>query len=161
MQIILKPIGYIYTPFNDIKEMPIQAKGAVGISGKIIINEEFIEGLQDLEQFSHIHVIYYLHKCKEHALKVIPFLDNIEHGIFATRSPKRPNKIGMSILKLNKIIKNEIYVENVDMLNETPLLDIKPYVPEFDVITENVNIGWYKNKTDDLNNVKSDDRFRN
>ena len=117
MKIELEPIGTIHTEFKKIEGMPIQPTGAKGIKGTITIKDKYIKGLKDLEEFSHIHLIYLLHKVDGYMLEVKPFMDNTTHGIFATRSPKRPNRIGMSVVKLNKIENNIIHVENVDILN--------------------------------------------
>ena len=159
MSITLKPIGIICTPFKTKSGMPIQASGALGIKGHIVLNEEFIPGLADLDGFSHIILIYYFHKSMGYELLTKPFLDNTPRGVFATRAPKRPNPIGFSVVRNIKIEKNIIYVENVDILDETPLLDIKPYIPGFDIHKTEKN-GWLENKTDDLNNTKSDGRFK-
>jgi len=159
MSITLKPIGIIYTPFKTKSGMPIQASGALGIKGHIVLNEEFLPGLADLDGFSHIILIYYFHKSMGYELLTKPFLDNTPRGVFATRAPKRPNPIGFSVVRNIKIEKNIIYVENVDILDETPLLDIKPYIPGFDIHKTEKN-GWLENKTDDLNNTKSDGRFK-
>ena len=161
MKIELESIGTIYTEFNEIEGMPIQPAGAKGKKGKIKIKEKYHTGLKDLEEFSHIHLIYLLHKVEGYNLEVKPFMDNTTHGIFATRSPKRPNRIGMSVVKVNKIENNIIYVENVDILNETPLLDIKPYVPQLyeDTIDE-LKIGWFENNHKKAEFQKSDDRFK-
>ena len=160
MEIKLESIGEIQTEFEKIEGMPIQPTGAKGIPGKIIIKEKFIDGLKDLEGFSHIHLIYLLHKVEGYQLQVKPFMDNNTHGIFATRSPKRPNRIGMSVCKLIKIDKNIIYIENVDILNKTPLLDIKPFVPQLyeDTIDE-LKIGWFEKNHHKAKNQKSDNRF--
>jgi len=158
MSITLEPIGIIYTPFKSKEGMPIQSKGAKGIKGIIILKEEFIQGLTDLDGFSHIILIYYFHKTLGFELQTIPFLDDKKRGVFATRAPKRPNSIGISVVKLLRIEENTIFIENVDMLNETPLLDIKPYVPDFDIHKTEKN-GWIKNRTDKLNEIKSDKRF--
>ena len=153
-----KPIGIIYTPFKKLEGMPIQPAGASGVKGKIKIFPEFKDGLQDLDGFSHIILLYYLHKVKESKLKVIPFLDKKERGVFATRAPKRPNSIGLSTVKLIQIEENIIRIENVDMLNNSPLLDIKPYIPNVD--HQNVTkLGWLENKLDRFKKQTSDDRF--
>ena len=161
MKIELESIGTIHTNFKEIKGMPIQPTGAKGIKGKIIIKDKYADGLKDLEGFSHIHLLYLLHKINSYSLEVKPFMDTKTHGIFATRSPKRPNRIGMSVVKLIKIKKNIIHIENVDMLNETPLLDIKPYVPQLyeDTINE-LKIGWFESKYQKAKTQKSDDRFK-
>ncbi len=158
MSIILEPIGTIYTPYKSKEGMPIQSSGAIGIKGQIILKEEFIPGLIDLDGFSHIILIYHFHKSSGFELLTTPFLDSKQHGIFATRAPKRPNLIGLSVVRLLEIEKNIIYIENVDMLDETPLLDIKPYIPDFDIHKTERN-GWMEDKTRNLNETKSDRRF--
>ena len=158
MKIELEQIGTIFTSFKTREGMPIQPNGAKGTKGKIVINKELSSGLNDLIGFSHIILIYYFHKSEGFELKTKPFLDTNKRGVFSTRAPKRPNSIGISVVKLLEIQDNELYVENIDILNETPLLDIKFYIPEFD--NHNVEkIGWIKNKTENLNAIKSDHRF--
>jgi tRNA-Thr(GGU) m(6)t(6)A37 methyltransferase TsaA len=159
MSIVLEPIGTIYTPFKTRVGMPIQSIGAEGIKGRIELNEEFVPGLADLDGFSHIILIYYFHKSKGYELLTKPFLDIVPRGVFATRAPKRPNAIGLSVVKNLKIEKNIIYVENIDILDGTPLLDIKPYIPDFD-IHKTEKHGWIERKTDNLKKVKSDERFK-
>lgn len=161
MKVELESIGTIHTQFNEIEGMPIQPTGAKGIKGTIEIKEEFIDGLKDLEDFSHIHLIYLLHKVDGYMLEVKPFMDNDTHGVFATRSPKRPNRIGMSVVKVNSVEGNTVHIENVDILNGTPLLDIKPYVPQLyeDTIDE-LKIGWFETKHQKAKSQKSDDRFK-
>ncbi len=158
MSIIIEPIGVIYTPFKRKEGMPIQSNGALGIKGTIKLKEALIPGLKDLDAFSHIFLIYSFHKSQGYELLTTPFLDNKERGVFATRAPKRPNPIGISVVRLIKIEKNIITIENVDILDETPLLDIKPYIPDFDIHKTEKN-GWIVNKTGNLNETKSDDRF--
>ena len=158
MFITLKPIGIVRTPFKTKEGMPIQSNGAIGVKGQIIVDEEFIQGLSDLEGFSHIILIYHFHKSSGFELLTTPFLDDRKRGVFATRAPKRPNQIGISVVRLLRIEKNILHVENVDMLDETPLLDIKPYIPDFDVHRTEKN-GWTENKTDNLEKTKSDKRF--
>ncbi|MGZ4857241.1 MAG: tRNA (N6-threonylcarbamoyladenosine(37)-N6)-methyltransferase TrmO [Methanobacteriaceae archaeon] len=155
-----RPIGVIHSPFKDPEGMPIQPIGARGIKGKIHLNEAYVEGLEDLEGFSHIILLYHLHLCNGHLLKVKPFLDNTERGIFATRAPKRPNPIGLSVVRLEKIEGTIIHISNVDIVDGTPLLDIKPYVPNFDKFEdEEIRIGWFENKHQDASNKRSDSRF--
>ena len=149
MLITFEPIGIIYTPFKTKEGMPIQSAGAEGIKGKIILNEEFASGLTDLEGFSHIILVYHFHRSVGFELKTKPFLDDKKHGVFSTRAPRRPNPIGISVVRLLSIDKNILKVENVDILNETPLLDIKPYIPDFDIHKTEKN-GWIENKTGNL-----------
>ncbi|MFZ2955773.1 MAG: tRNA (N6-threonylcarbamoyladenosine(37)-N6)-methyltransferase TrmO [Candidatus Ozemobacteraceae bacterium] len=153
-----RPIGVVHTPFETPVGMPIQPCGAEGVAGEIEIYPEFAEGLKDLEGFSHLWLIYWLHEVKSASLIVKPFLDTVEHGIFATRSPKRPNAIGLSVVRLKRVDGNRIAVENVDVLNGTPLLDIKPYVPAFDQVPA-TRIGWFAGKAGQAVQVRSDARF--
>ena len=156
---IFKSIGTIYTPYKSTAGMPIQPGGAKGVRGSIVLKKKFVKGLLDLEGFSHIYLIYYFHKSHGYKLQVIPFLDNKTHGVFSTRAPKRPNSIGISVVKLISINDNILEIENVDMVAGTPLLDIKPYIPDFD-FHEDVKKGWYSDRTNQLNEIKSDTRFK-
>jgi tRNA (adenine37-N6)-methyltransferase len=159
-EIIIKPIGMIFTPHSDIKNMPIQPIAAEGVVGCIKMQPEYVAGLKDLEGFSHITLIYHFHKITGYELMVTPFMDNEQHGIFATKAPKRPNTIGISTVKLLGVQGDILKIEQVDMLNETPLIDIKPFYPRYDN-RENVSIGWLeKNKDLPLEKLWSDDRFR-
>lgn len=156
--IALRPIGYFQTPHRDEKHMPIQPSGARGVAGAIHILPEYRDGLADLDGFSHLIAIYHLHRVRGHALRVTPFLDTEERGVFATRSPKRPNALGFSVLAIAGIEGGVVRVENVDMLDGTPVLDIKPYVPDFDV-WPGERIGWFAGRSDRAETHKSDGRF--
>lgn len=158
-EIIYKPIGVIYSPFKEPKGTPIQPQAAKGIKGKVEVFSSYIEALKDLGGFSHIILIYHFHLTRGgYKLKVKPFMDKKFHGIFATRAPSRPNPIGISVVRLLKIRKNILYIEDVDIVDKTPLLDIKPYVPQFD-IREVERIGWLKKNIFKLNKTKDDGRF--
>lgn len=159
MTITLKPIGTIFSPFESIAGMPIQPKGAAGIKGSIELEPEYLAGLSDLEGFSHLILIYHLHRITDYKLSVIPFLDTVHRGIFATRSPRRPNAIGISVVELTGIEGNTLHIERIDVLNKTPLLDIKPYIPEFDKPTT-VRTGWYEKVAGQVAGKRSDDRFK-
>lgn len=161
MNIEMEPIGIIETEFTEIEGMPIQPTGAKGVKGCIVIKDKYSDGLKDLEDFSHINILYLLHKVEGYLLEVKPFMDNDTHGVFATRSPKRPNRIGSSVVKVDKVEGNKVYVSNIDVLNETPLLDIKPYVPQLyeDTIDE-LKIGWFESNHKKAKSQKSDDRFK-
>ena len=161
MNIELESIGTIHTEFKEIEGMPIQPTGAKGVKGTIVIKDKYVDGLKDLDGFSHIHLIYLLHKVEGYKLEVKPFMDTKTHGVFATRSPKRPHRIGMSVVKVNKVEGNTVFIENVDILDETPLLDIKPYVPQLyeDTIDE-LKIGWFETNHQKAKSQKSDDRFK-
>ncbi len=154
----LTPIGVIRTPFQQIAEMPIQPSGARGVQGHIELRPELVEGLTDLGGFSHIIVLYQFHQVSKSSLSVTPFLDSQPHGVFSTRAPTRPNPIGLSVLKLKAIRENILELEDVDMLDGTPLLDIKPYVPEFDHPGE-VRTGWLQKNPQRSKNMRSDQRF--
>jgi tRNA-Thr(GGU) m(6)t(6)A37 methyltransferase TsaA len=154
-----RPIGTIRTPFVDTDGMPIQATAAVGVAGRIEIDAEFTEGLTDLDGFSHLILVYHLHRVTAARLMVTPFLDDRPHGIFATRSPVRPNPIGLTTVRLVAITGSTLEVEEVDMVDGTPLLDIKPYVPAFDQ-RDDVRVGWFTDRLGGLPEARADDRFR-
>jgi len=158
MSINFTSIGIIHTPFKRKEGMPIQSVGAKGIKGTIILKKKYIKGLLDLDKFSHIYLIYNFHKSNKFDLQVTPFLDDKPHGIFATRAPNRPNAIGISVVKLISIIDNVLEIENVDILDKTPLIDIKPYISQFDIHNVEKN-GWINKNTGFPNELKSDDRF--
>jgi tRNA-Thr(GGU) m(6)t(6)A37 methyltransferase TsaA len=158
-EIIYVLIGIIHSPFKDIKGMPIQSTGARGIAGTIEIDSEYVNGLKDIEGFSHIILIYHFHLSKGYSLEVIPFMDDRLHGVFSTRAPRRPNPIGLSVVRLVRVKGATLYIEDVDIADGTPLLDIKPYVPEFDA-RKIERIGWLSEKADKELEVKADERFR-
>jgi tRNA-Thr(GGU) m(6)t(6)A37 methyltransferase TsaA len=153
-----KPIGIIFTPYQDPQGTPIQAAASLGVQGRIQIFPEYQEGLQDVEGFSHLILIYVFHLCRDYSLKVKPFLDDVKRGVFATRAPARPNPIGLSVVRLKRVEEETLYISDVDMLDGTPLLDLKPYVPEFDH-RGGARIGWLKKNLDKLKNAKDDGRF--
>ena len=140
----VKPIGIIHSVFKTVKETPIQPSRTKA-TGEIEIFREYEEGLEDIDCFSHIILIYWFHKSKGYSLKVKPFLDTQLRGLFATRAPRRPNQIGLSVVRLLQRKENILYVRGIDVLDGTPLLDIKPYVPEFGP-REKIRIGWLKRK---------------
>jgi tRNA-Thr(GGU) m(6)t(6)A37 methyltransferase TsaA len=159
MNIALKSIGVIHSPFKELTGMPIQPAGARGVKGSVEIFEEYRDGLKDLDGFSHIILLYHYHRSQGFKLHVVPYMDTEIHGVFATRAPRRPNAIGLSVVQLNRIQDGLLQIENVDVLDETPLLDIKPYVPEFDAQV-NVRTGWLENVRKTVTHRKSDDRFK-
>ena len=158
-QVLFRPIGIIHSPFKRLEGMPIQPSAAEGITGHVIVKEEYVEGLSDLDGFSHIYLLYHLHLVRSFKLKVVPFLDTQERGLFATRAPKRPNPIGLSVVKLTAIESNILRIENVDIVDGTPLLDIKPYVPEMNDVKD-FRCGWLSNLRDEFSSKKSDKRFQ-
>ena len=157
-EIIYKPIGIIHSPYENTKDMPIQPAAARGIAGTVEVFPDYAKGLKDLNGFSHIILIYHFHLSNGYQLEVKPFLDDNLHGVFATRAPKRPNNIGISVVKLTKVENNILYIENVDIVNGTPLLDIKPYILEFNA-ADNTTIGWLKKSRHNFSTRKSDNRF--
>jgi tRNA-Thr(GGU) m(6)t(6)A37 methyltransferase TsaA len=158
MKFTYQPIGFIYSPYKKLEGMPIQPSGATGVQGHIEILPEFVDGLADVDGFSHIIILYALHMANKVKLTVTPFLDPNPRGVFATRAPTRPNPIGLSIVKLLSIKGNKIQIENIDVLNGTPLLDIKPYVPEFDQYPE-VRVGWLEEVKGRVAKTSADKRF--
>ncbi len=156
--ILFKPIGLIKTPFKTREGMPIQPTGAKGIKGEVEIYPEFADGLKDLDGFSHIILIYHFHLSDGFKLQVKPFMDDKIHGVFSTRAPKRPNSIGFSVVKLNKMLDNILYIENIDVIDGTPLLDIKPFIPEVDG-PKAEKLGWLEGKSDKMGHKQSDKRF--
>lgn len=153
-----KPIGIIHSPYREPRGTPIQPTAAQDAEGTIEIFPEYAKGLKDIEEFSHIILVYHFHLSKEVSLKVKPYMDDDLHGIFATRAPSRPNPIGISIVRLNKVEGNILHIKNVDVVDGTPLLDIKPYIPEFDVQKAEKK-GWLEKHVNKLQKTKDDGRF--
>ena len=160
MEHTFKSIGVLHTPYKSIENMPIQPSGAAGVRGTIELDEKYLPALKDLDGFSHLILLYVFHQVTESKLTVTPFLDGKAHGLFSTRAPNRPNPIGLSVVRLLKIDGNRVDVENVDMLNGSPLLDIKPYVPDFDGDISALRLGWLENKSMDAKLQRSDNRFQ-
>jgi len=158
MKIEFEPIGVIHSPFKELEGMPIQPTGAVGTPGQVEVFPKYRAGLKDVEGFSHIILIYYFHKSTGYKLETTPFMDTVSRGLFSTRAPRRPNAIGLSVVKLDRVENGILHIMNVDVLDGTPLLDIKPYVPKFDS-REDVRTGWLEKTKDNVSNKKSDDRF--
>lgn len=161
--IVFRPIGIIRTPFAALENMPIQPAGAAGVEGEIRIFPEYAEGLNDLEGFSHVILIYHFHKAGPVKMRVTPFLDNTERGLFATRAPSRPNPMGLSVVRLSGVDGCTLTVRDIDVLDRTPLLDIKPYVPRFDSpgfdAPESVRCGWLEKGAGMAKEARSDGRF--
>ena len=145
MEIVMRSIGMIHSPFVSKDQTPIQASRSQAI-GTVEIYPEFADGLKDIEGISHLHLLYVFHESYGYKLEVKPFLDDREHGIFSTRYPFRPNPIGLSTVRLLSRQENILTIEGIDVLDGTPLLDIKPYVPEFDLRTE-ARTGWYETRS--------------
>jgi tRNA (adenine37-N6)-methyltransferase len=139
--IVYKPIGVIHSGHTKPEETPIQPVYSEGCQGRAEVFSEFAAGLRDVEGFSHIYLVYHLHKVDRPRLTVKPFLQDVERGVFATRAPCRPNPIGISVVRLVRREDNVLYLDGVDVLDGTPLLDIKPYTARFDHI-ETTSNGW-------------------
>jgi tRNA-Thr(GGU) m(6)t(6)A37 methyltransferase TsaA len=157
--IAFTPIGVLHTPFDSPEGMPIQPAGRASAPARAEIFPQYQAALADLDGFSHVILIYHLHQVEGWKARVVPFLDTVERGLFATRAPTRPNPIGLSIVRLESVESGIIYLANVDILDGTPLLDIKPYVPQFDQPQMPVRIGWLAESREDVEERRSDDRF--
>jgi tRNA-Thr(GGU) m(6)t(6)A37 methyltransferase TsaA len=157
-EIKYKPIGIIHSPFKEPKGTPIQPAGAKGANGTVEIFPAYAEGLKDIEGFSHIILLYHFHLSKEPTLLAKPFMDNETHGVFAMRGPSRPNPIGISVVRLVRVEGNMLHIRDVDIVDGTPLLDIKPYIPEFDIRAVE-RIGWLEENVHKLSTSKDNGRF--
>jgi tRNA (adenine37-N6)-methyltransferase len=156
---VYHPIGIIHSLFWKVSDMPIQSVGAQGVPGTVVIDENYQGGLKDIEGFSHLILIYHFHLSRGHSLHVKPFLDNVEHGIFATRAPRRPNPVGLSVVRLVRVEGSVLHIEDVDIVDGTPLLDLKPYIPLFDV-RQDVKTGWFADRGEGVFYTRSDERFK-
>lgn len=157
--VTLTPIGVIRTPYTALAGMPIQPGGARETLGRLELDPELAPALADLNGFSHIYLIYLFHASKGYNLTVTPYLDKTPRGLFATRAPKRPNPIGLSVVELVSIDGPVVQVRGVDVLDGTPLLDIKPYAPAFDAPVSPVRSGWLEGRGAAVAETRSDDRF--
>lgn len=158
MIITYQPIGIVHSPFQDTKNVPIQPAAAQGVRGTVEVFDPFLAGLKDLDGFSHIFLLYHMHRASQTRLVVVPFLDREPRGVFATRAPSRPNPIGLSVVRLLGIEGTTLQIENVDVVDGTPLLDIKPYIPPFDHQPAE-RTGWFTESRETLGEKRSDDRF--
>jgi tRNA-Thr(GGU) m(6)t(6)A37 methyltransferase TsaA len=156
-EITYKPVGTIHSPFKDPEGTPIQSSASQA-QGTIEVFPEYVLGLKDLDGFSHIILLYHFHRSRKPELVVKPFMDLESRGIFAIRAPSRPNSIGFSVVRLIKIEGNILHVEGIDILDGTPLLDIKPYVPKFDSV-EAERIGWLEENVRKVETARDDGRF--
>ncbi|MEA3254125.1 MAG: tRNA (N6-threonylcarbamoyladenosine(37)-N6)-methyltransferase TrmO, partial [Chloroflexota bacterium] len=157
-EIRYRAIGVIHSPFKEPKGTPIQPPGAKGADGVVEVFPEYVGGLKDVGGFSHIILIYHFHLARGFSLKARPYMDNEARGVFAMRGPSRPNPIGVSVVRLVGVEGNLLRVQDIDIVDGTPLLDIKPYVPEFDM-KEAEKIGWLEKNVHKLPVSKDDGRF--
>lgn len=152
-------IGVIRTPFESPEGMPIQPTGADTVEGTVEVKESYVNGLKDLDGFSHCILLYHFHAVADTgSLQVEPFLDEKQRGVFATRAPQRPNQIGLSVVEVDSITGPEVTVRGIDVVDGTPLLDIKPFVPDFDIPDE-VDTGWFDASQSTIQSTQADERF--
>jgi tRNA-Thr(GGU) m(6)t(6)A37 methyltransferase TsaA len=157
-EITYRPIGIVHSPFKEPRGTPIQPAAAQGVAGSVELFPEYVEGLADLDGFSHVILIYHFHLSRKPSLRVKPFMDDEVHGVFAVRAPSRPNPIGISAVRLVGVEGNVLHIQDVDIVDGTPLLDIKPYVPEFDVRAVE-RVGWLEKNVHRLATSQDDGRF--
>lgn len=156
--ISLRPIGVVRSAFKSKVGVPIQTAGAPEVAGELEVFPAFAAGLKDLEHFEYLILITHLHLGTDEPLAVVPFLDDVAHGVFATRAPSRPNRLGLSIVRLHSIVGPVLHFTGNDMVDGTPVLDIKPYVPAFDVRSTE-RIGWFRDRLGPLPGKLSDERM--
>ena len=157
-EIRYRPIGVVHSPFKAPRGTPIQPTAARDVEGTVEVFPEYVDGLKDIEGFSHIILVYHFHRVEKPFLRVRPYMDDELRGIFATRAPPRPNSIGISVVELTKVEGNTLHVRGVDIVDGTPLLDIKPYVPEFDARRAE-RVGWLERRISHLHKTRDDGRF--
>ncbi len=157
-EITLKPIGVIHSPFKENLGTPIQPEGGKGCEAAVEVFPEFAPGLEDLDGFSHVVLVYYFHLCDATCLKVRPFLDEEERGVFATRAPVRPNHLGISVVRLDGVEGNLLRIRDVDLLDGTPVLDIKPHIPRLEAPGP-ASIGWLEGKERSIGEQRDDGHF--
>ena len=160
MKIEITPIGYAKTHFKTLENMPVQPLGGMEHIGEIIIDEKYKDGLKDLDGFNYIYLIYYFHKNKGYNLTPIPFNDKTHtpRGVFSTRTPVHPNHLGLSLVELIEVNENIIKFRGVDILDGTPIMDIKPYIKNFDKVC-NPKSGWMKSEEEEVAQKRADGRF--
>lgn len=158
MDIVYHPIGVIRSPFTETAGMPIQPRAAGQTAGAVEVDPRYREGLADLEGFSHVILLYHFHRAAACRLCVTPFLDAQPRGVFATRAPTRPNPIGISVVRLERVEGATLHVEGIDVLDGTPLLDIKPHVPDF-AAPGALRLGWLTDRMAQAPGQTADERF--
>jgi tRNA (adenine37-N6)-methyltransferase len=156
--ICYRPVGIVRSPFSRLEGMPLQAVAAPEVQGQIEVHPQFAPGLKDLDGFSHLHLVTHLHRGAPGGLEVVPYLDDTVRGIFATRSPRHPNPIGISVVRLLAVAGPVLEIAGLDLLDGTPVLDIKPYVPEFDAVAAE-RTGWLADAAERVHRVRADQRF--
>jgi tRNA-Thr(GGU) m(6)t(6)A37 methyltransferase TsaA len=157
--VVYRPIGYVRSPHDELDGMPLQAMADTKGTSTIEISKPHFGCLADLEGFSHVWVVAHLHEVLGWGPTVRTFLDDEQHGTFATRSPRRPNPVGLSLARIVEVEKTRVVLEGLDLLDGTPVLDLKPYVPLFDTPPDDVRFGWFERHADGVFTRTSDDRF--
>lgn len=153
------PIGVVRSPFTAVAGMPLQTIAAAEVVGLVEIDPAYADGLADLDGFTHLWLLTQLHERGAASMKITPFLDVQPRGVFATRSPRRPNPIGLSLVRLLRVERATLHIAEIDLLDGTPVLDIKPYVPLFDTRPD-AAIGWFATSIAQVFTRRADDRFR-
>ena len=153
-----RPVGVARTRYTSLDGMPLQSVAAAEEPGRIEIEPDLVDGLRDLDGFSHIVVVSHLHRGDPGGLVVVPFLDDTARGVFATRSPRHPNPIGLTVVRLVSVDGSTLHVLGLDLLDGTPVLDVKPYVPAFDRVDAE-RAGWLEERARDVHTTRSDGRF--
>lgn len=156
--VVCRPVARVHCRFTEVTGMPIQSAAVPQELARIEVLAEFAAGLRDIEGFEYLLLFTHFHRCASEKLELTPFLDDHSHGVFATRAPARPNRLGLSIVQLLKVDGTTLHIAGNDMLDGTPILDIKPYVPRFDVRTTE-RIGWFADRLDALPTIRADDRM--
>jgi tRNA-Thr(GGU) m(6)t(6)A37 methyltransferase TsaA len=155
-EIRYEPIGVVHSPWTSVEDMPVQPSRAGDVKGTVELFAPFVDALADVDGFSHLILITHLHRSRPWRPRVVPFLDTVERGLFATRSPSRPNPIGLSVVELVAVDGSRLTVRGVDLLDGTPLLDLKPYVGDFDGRPD-ARFGWLEAAR--AREARSDGRF--
>jgi tRNA-Thr(GGU) m(6)t(6)A37 methyltransferase TsaA len=153
------PIGIIHSPFQAPEETPVQPAGGAEVAGTVEVFEPYRAGLKDLEGFSHLVLLFHFDRSRGYDLHVVPYLDTELRGVFATRAPRRPNPIGLSVVRLERIEDGLLHIRGIDMLDGTPLLDIKPYVPAFEAEGK-IRSGWLETAAARARDCRADGRFK-
>lgn len=160
MEIVYRPIGMVHSPLKSREGAPIQGHADPSVIGTVEVFEAFADGLMDVDGFSHLILLYHFHRSTDYRLRMKPFMDDHEHGVFAIRAPKRPNPIGLSVVRLDRVDGRMLTVGQLDVLDQTPVLDIKPFVPAFDH-REGARCGWMEpHLAQGVAGRVSDDRFK-
>ncbi|MCI0497991.1 MAG: tRNA (N6-threonylcarbamoyladenosine(37)-N6)-methyltransferase TrmO [Thermoplasmata archaeon] len=158
-EVTFRPIGIVRTPYTDVEGVPIQPRREDGARGTVEVLPEFEGGLRDLDGFSHVILVYHFHRSGRYRLRTRTFLDDTPRGVFATRSPSRPNGIGISVVRLLGVDGRRLEIEGMDILDGTPLLDIKPYIPRTDAVQAE-RIGWLEGIDEGFRTKVADGRFK-